>query len=60
MTLKYISTPGLNYKLRGEIFPLFLELKDKKKGTEYLEVLLRYLTRSARGIFGARQNFSKK
>jgi predicted transposase/invertase (TIGR01784 family) len=47
MTLKYIFTPELNYRLREEIFPLFLELKDKKKGTEYLEVLLRYLTRSA-------------
>lgn len=50
MTLKYIFTPELNYKLREEIFPLFLELKDKKKGTEYLDVLLRYLTRSARGL----------
>jgi len=50
MTLKYVFTPELNYKLREEIFPLFLELKDKKKGTEYLEVLLRYLTRSARGL----------
>ncbi|MGD2088189.1 MAG: Rpn family recombination-promoting nuclease/putative transposase [Candidatus Aminicenantes bacterium] len=47
MTLKYLSTPGLNYKLREEIFPLFLELEDKKKGTEYLEVLLSYLVRSA-------------
>ncbi len=50
MTLKYIFTPGLNYKLREEILPLFHELKDKKKRTEYLEVLLRYLTRSARGL----------
>jgi predicted transposase/invertase (TIGR01784 family) len=50
MTLKYVFTPGLNYKLREEIFPLFIELKDKKKGTEYLEVLLRYLTRSARSL----------
>jgi predicted transposase/invertase (TIGR01784 family) len=47
MTLKYVFTPGLNYKLREEIFPLFFELKDKNKGTEYLEVLLRYLTRSS-------------
>ncbi|UCH98013.1 MAG: Rpn family recombination-promoting nuclease/putative transposase, partial [Candidatus Aminicenantes bacterium] len=47
MSLKYIFTPELKYKLREEILPLFLELKDKKKGTEYLEVLLRYLTRSA-------------
>ncbi|UCH96857.1 MAG: Rpn family recombination-promoting nuclease/putative transposase [Candidatus Aminicenantes bacterium] len=50
MTLKYVFTPELNYKLREEIFPLFLELKDKKKGTEYLEVLLGYLTRSARSL----------
>jgi predicted transposase/invertase (TIGR01784 family) len=49
-TLKYIFTPGLRYKLREEIFPLFLELKDKEKGTEYLEVLLRYLTGSARNL----------
>ena len=32
MTLKYIFTPELNYKLREEIFPLFLELEDKKEG----------------------------
>ena len=50
MTLKYVFTPELNYKLREEIFPLFLELGDKNKGTEYLEVLLRYLTRSARNL----------
>ncbi len=48
-TLKYIFTPDLRYKLQ-EILELFLELKDKKKGTEYLEVLLRYLTRSARDL----------
>jgi predicted transposase/invertase (TIGR01784 family) len=47
MTLKYIFTPELNYRLREEIFPLLLELNDKKKGTEYLEVLLGYLTKSA-------------
>jgi predicted transposase/invertase (TIGR01784 family) len=47
MTLKYVFTPGLTYKLREEIFPLFFELKDKKKGTEYLEVLIKYLSRSA-------------
>ena len=50
MTLKYIFTRELNYKLQEEIFPLFLELEEKKKGTEYLEVLLRYLTRSARSL----------
>ena len=47
MTLKYNSSRELMYKLREEIFPLFFELKDKKKGTEYLEALLRYLARSA-------------
>jgi len=52
MTLKYIFTPGLRYKLREEIFPLFHELKDKEKGTEYLEVLLNYLTGSSRNLPG--------
>ena len=50
LTLKYIFTPELRYKLRKEIFPLFHELKDKAKGTEYLEALLRYLTDSARNL----------
>ena len=36
MTLKYIFTPELNYKLREEIFPLFLELEDRKKGPNIL------------------------
>jgi predicted transposase/invertase (TIGR01784 family) len=48
-TLKYISTPALRHKLR-EILELFRELEDKRKGTEYLEVLLRYLTSSARDL----------
>ncbi|MCK4766201.1 MAG: Rpn family recombination-promoting nuclease/putative transposase [Candidatus Aminicenantes bacterium] len=48
-TLKYIFTPGLNHRL-PEIFQLFHELKDKNKGTEFLEVLLRYLTNSARNL----------
>jgi len=50
MTLKYIFTPELRHKLPEEIFPLFHELKDKEKGTEYLEVLLKYLTGSARNL----------
>ena len=50
MTLKYIFTPELRHKLREDIFPLFLELRDKEKGTEYLEVLLKYLTASARNL----------
>jgi predicted transposase/invertase (TIGR01784 family) len=48
-TLKYIFTPELRYKL-PEVLHLFRELKDKTKGTEYFEVLLRYLSNSARGI----------
>jgi predicted transposase/invertase (TIGR01784 family) len=47
MTLKYVFTPGLWPKLKEEIFPLFLKLKDKRKGTEYLEVLLGYLAGNA-------------
>ncbi len=45
--LKYIFTPELKYKVSG-IFKLLRELKDKSKGTEYLEVLLRYMSRSAK------------
>jgi predicted transposase/invertase (TIGR01784 family) len=48
-TLKYISTPALRHKLR-EILQLFRELEDKRKGTEYLEVLLRYIASSARSL----------
>jgi hypothetical protein len=45
--LKYIFTPELKYKVPG-IFKLLRELKDKAKGTQYLEVLLRYIGSSAR------------
>lgn len=45
--LKYIFTPELKYKVPG-IFKLLREIKDKSKGTEYLEVLLRYISRSAK------------
>jgi predicted transposase/invertase (TIGR01784 family) len=48
-TLKYIFTPELRHKLR-EILELFQELEDRRKGTEYLEVLLRYLTSSAKDL----------
>jgi predicted transposase/invertase (TIGR01784 family) len=48
-TLKYFFKPQLRHKL-PEIFQLFLELNDKNKGTEYLEVLLRYLATSARAL----------
>jgi predicted transposase/invertase (TIGR01784 family) len=41
-TLKYTFNPDLKHEL-PEILQLFGELKDKSKGTEYLEVLLRYL-----------------
>jgi hypothetical protein len=47
MTLKYVFKPGLWPKLKEEILPLFLKLKDKRKGTEYLEVLLQYLAGNA-------------
>jgi predicted transposase/invertase (TIGR01784 family) len=41
-TFKYIYSPELRNKL-WDIFKLFLELSDKTKVSEYLEVLLRYL-----------------
>jgi predicted transposase/invertase (TIGR01784 family) len=44
-TFKYIYSPELKKKL-WEIFKLFLELSDKSKVSEYLEVLLRYLFNS--------------
>jgi predicted transposase/invertase (TIGR01784 family) len=44
-TFKYIYSPELKIKL-WEIFKLFLELSDKEKVSEYLEVLLRYLFNS--------------
>jgi predicted transposase/invertase (TIGR01784 family) len=45
-TFKYIYSPELRNKL-WDIFKLFLELSDKTKISEYLEVLLRYLLNSA-------------
>jgi len=44
-TFKYIYSPELRNKL-WDIFKLFLELSDKAKISEYLEVLLRYLFNS--------------
>jgi len=44
-TFKYIYSPELRNKLL-DIFKLFLELNDKTKVSEYLEVLLRYLFNS--------------
>jgi len=44
-TFKYIYSPELRNKL-WDIFKLFLELSDKTKISEYLEVLLRYLFNS--------------
>jgi predicted transposase/invertase (TIGR01784 family) len=46
LTFKYIFKPELNHKLK-DIFRLFMELEDKSRGTEYLEILLRYLSNSA-------------
>lgn len=48
-TFKYIYKPELRHKL-PEILRLFSELKDKSRTTEYLEVLLRYVSSSARDI----------
>ena len=47
LTMKYILFPELRSKLPG-ILKLFLELEDKRKGTEYLEALLRYISAGAR------------
>jgi len=44
-TFKYINSPELRNKL-WDIFKLFLELSDKTKVSEYLEVLLKYLFNS--------------
>jgi predicted transposase/invertase (TIGR01784 family) len=44
-TFKYIYSPELRNKL-WDILKLFLELSDKTKVSEYLEVLLRYLVNS--------------
>ncbi|MCP4149761.1 MAG: Rpn family recombination-promoting nuclease/putative transposase, partial [bacterium] len=49
LTLKYIFSPDLKHKLLG-IFKLMREFEDKTRGTEYIEILLRYLTRSAKKI----------
>lgn len=46
-TFRYINEPELIHKL-PEILRLFFELKDKSKATEYLEVLLNYLSSSGR------------
>ena len=46
MTFKYIYSPDLRHHL-VDIFKLFGEIKNKTKGLEYLEALLRYLTASA-------------
>jgi predicted transposase YdaD len=43
--LKYIHSPELRNKL-WDIFKLFLELSDKNKIVEYLEVLVNYLANS--------------
>ncbi len=49
MTFKYIYNPDLSHRL-VDIFKLFGEIKNKTKGLEYLEALLRYLTASAETI----------
>jgi predicted transposase/invertase (TIGR01784 family) len=49
LTFKYISNPELLHKLK-DIFRLLMELEDKTRGTEYLEILLRYLSSSAQHV----------
>lgn len=46
---KYIFSPELIHKLK-DIFQLLLELEDKTKGTEYLEILLRYFSNNAENV----------
>jgi len=43
MTFKYIRHPDLHHRL-DDIFNLFNEIKNKTKGLEYLEALLRYFS----------------
>lgn len=47
--LKYIFNPELSHKLSG-ILQLFGEISDKTKLTEYFEVMLKYLTTSAKNL----------
>jgi predicted transposase/invertase (TIGR01784 family) len=49
LTLKYIFTPELSHKLPG-IVRLLEDVQDKDRGTEYLEALLRYLTKGAKDL----------
>ncbi|MGD2084710.1 MAG: Rpn family recombination-promoting nuclease/putative transposase [Candidatus Aminicenantes bacterium] len=49
LTFKYIFNPELLHKLK-DIFRLLMELEDKTRGTEYLEILLRYLSSSAEHV----------
>ena len=49
LTFKYIFNPELVHKL-NDIFQLLMELEDKSRGTEYLEILLRYLSNSAEHV----------
>jgi predicted transposase/invertase (TIGR01784 family) len=49
LTFKYIFNPELFERLE-DIFRLLMELEDRTRGTEYLEVLLRYLSSSAEHV----------
>jgi len=49
LTLKYVFQEGLSERLVG-IFRLFADIVNKKKSTEYLEVLLRYLSRGVESL----------
>jgi predicted transposase/invertase (TIGR01784 family) len=49
LTFKYIFNPELLHKL-DDIFRLLMELEEKSRGSEYLEVLLRYFSSSAEHV----------
>ncbi len=49
LMLKYIKREDLGEKL-SEIFMLLAELRDKERGLEYLEVLLRYLSQATERV----------
>lgn len=49
LTYKYIFNPELLHKLK-DIFRLLMELEDKTRESEYLEILLRYLSSSAEHV----------
>jgi len=49
LALEYIFSDELSHKL-PEIFNLFMQISEKEKATEYLELFLRYLATSAKQL----------